>query len=258
MNEFINTIRAEILKLRRAWFFRIVWVLFILIPFMLSMVFFVALHPETAGEFGLASSKAGMAQMGEPGWDSFFKTMLQGFAGIGLVGTGFVASWLFGREFALGTAKDLLALPVSRTTMVLAKFTVIFFWNAFLGITFYAAGLLFGWIIGLGTVPETVFWNYTNTFAVTLVLSMHLCSVAAFLASSSRGYMLPIGFVILMVIFTNFAGMIGIAPYFPWAVPGLYAVTSSDLHLLSYVLLACMCIAGYAGTVVFWKRADHK
>ncbi|MEV0143917.1 MULTISPECIES: ABC transporter permease [unclassified Nonomuraea] len=35
-----------------------------------------------------------------------------------------IAIWLFGREFSDHTAKDLLALPTSRTAIVAAKFVV--------------------------------------------------------------------------------------------------------------------------------------
>src|SRR5690606_5393903 len=41
---------------------------------------------------------------------------------------GFVASWLFGREYADGTAKDQLALPVSRTQILNAKYIYYVLW----------------------------------------------------------------------------------------------------------------------------------
>lgn len=42
----------------------------------------------------------------------------------GIIGFGFVFSWLFGREYSDRTVKDLLSLPMSRWRIVRAKLAV--------------------------------------------------------------------------------------------------------------------------------------
>ena len=46
-------------------------------------------------------------------WNSYFGILTQSIGVGGVLIFGFVASWIFGREYSDGTAKDLLALPTS-------------------------------------------------------------------------------------------------------------------------------------------------
>jgi len=41
-----------------------------------------------------------------------------------------IISWVFGREFSDGTVKDLLAVPVPRSSILLAKFVLAALWSA--------------------------------------------------------------------------------------------------------------------------------
>ena len=76
------------------------------------------------------------------------------------------------------------------------------------------------------------------------MLTIVLCTPVAFFASVGRGYLPPIGFVILTLIIVNFVGLIGIGPYFPWSIPGIYSsaavargTESTQLGILSYIIL---------------------
>ena len=60
-----------------------------------------------------------------------------------------IISWVFGREFADGTLKDMLAVPVPRSSILLAKFIVVAVWSAALTLVIFIAGLLMGALIGL-------------------------------------------------------------------------------------------------------------
>lgn len=258
MNTILNAVSAECLKLKRSKFILVIMFLFILIPFMMSMLFYAAMQPQDPSTLGIASTKAGLAQLGVPNWPNYFKLLLQGFAGIGIVGLGFLASWIFGREFAQNTVKDLLALPVSRSSIVIAKFIIVVVLGLLVSMVFYLAGLCFGKLIGLGSLSFQILAGFSATYFIAAIMMIHLSSVIALIASYSRGYMLPIGFVILMVIVANFTGMLGIAPYFPWAIPGIYAILPDQIVPASYVIVITTGFSGYLFTVIFWKRADHK
>jgi ABC-2 type transport system permease protein len=52
-----------------------------------------------------------------------------------------------------------------------------------------------------------------------------------------RGYLLPIGMAILTLILANLAAALGLAPYFPWAIPGLYAQGEGSLAPVSYLIV---------------------
>lgn len=244
---------AELNKLRRA---KILWVtllLFLLIPFMMSLLVWVARHPETAGASGVTADKATITS-----WPEYFKILLQGIAGIGLVGAGFVTSWLFGREFSDHTFKDIIALPVSRAHIITSKFILAMLWTSLLGVVFLFAGLLFGHIMGLGPLAPALFNKTCSTFFSSFALSLLLVTPVAFLAGYGKGVLLPLGFVILTVIFANLMGMINLAQYFPWAIPGIFAVAPDKLNGISYCILLLTFVSGLAGTFLYWYRADHK
>jgi ABC-2 type transport system permease protein len=60
----------------------------------------------------------------------------------------------------------------------------------------------------------------------------------------------------------NFIGLVGLGPYFPWAIPGIYSVPSGDegmqLNAVSYLILATTFVLGLAGTLAWWRFADQK
>jgi len=112
--------------------------------------------------------------------------------------------------------------------------------------------------------PAAHAWHAFLKFAGSSVLTLLLCTPVAFIASASRGYLLPVGFAILTLIMTNFVamGVPNMAPYFPWAVPALYSGIAGREALphagaISYFILAATCVIGLSGTVAWWRFADQ-
>jgi ABC-2 type transport system permease protein len=61
----------------------------------------------------------------------------------------FLTAWVFGREFADHTAKQLLALPTPRAAIVSAKCVVVALWAAGLTILMFGLELVVGAAVGL-------------------------------------------------------------------------------------------------------------
>ena len=123
---------AECLKIRKSKVFWLSIVFFAFVTFMMGLLMFVQVHPEISGKMGMVGTKASMLRAAGPNWQNYFALLTQGIAAIGLVGYGFVTSWVFGQEYSDNTAKDILALPVSRSYIVLSKFIVIGLWSILL------------------------------------------------------------------------------------------------------------------------------
>ncbi len=262
MNPYLSTLWVETLKIRKSVIFRMTIFFFMLIACMMTLVVFVQMYPETSDKLGMIGNKASMMSMGPPSWENYFKLIIQGIAGVGLVGVGFVSSWVFGREFTERTAKDLLALPVSRTSIVLAKFVVVLGWSLLLCIVYFATALLLGSLLGLPGWTDEVVSTYITRYFVTSFLLLLLFTPITFLASLSRGYMLPLGIVILTLIMANFSGMVGLGPYFPWSIPGLYGVgidtPGMEPNTISYVILVSTFVLGMFATLRWWNKADQR
>jgi ABC-type transport system involved in multi-copper enzyme maturation permease subunit len=253
---------AEIMKSRKSSIFPGTIIFFIFVSFMMALIMFVQKYPDISGKLGMIGDKATMLRFGEPDWTNYFRLITEGLGAIGLIGVGFVTSWVFGREFSDHTLKDILSLPVSRSAIVLSKFIVVTIWFAILIFAYLATALLAGKIIGLPGFSIPLIQSDSETFLITALLISFLSTPVAFFASLSKGYILPIGFVILTLILANFSGIIGLGPYFPWAIPGLYGVHVSEagmqLKPLSYIILFLTSIIGFAGTILIWRFGDHK
>lgn len=264
MKNFYSAVWAEVLKIRRSKMLWITVLAFVFIPFMMGVLMFVTKHPETAQKFGLMGSKAAMLRFGDADWSTYFALIIQAMTGIGLLGFGVITGWIFGREYSDRTAKDLLALPIPRSYVVLSKFIVVTIWCILLSVTFWGAGLVIGKIIQFSGWSGAIVFHHAYIFFMTTLLTILLVTPVAFFASFGRGYLPPIGFVLLTLILVNFVGLIGIGPYFPWAIPGIYSDASAatgnesaPLGTISYSILFLTSIVGLIGTLAWWRYADQ-
>ena len=229
---------------------------------MMGLLMFVQKYPEISGKLGMIGDKAQLLRFGEPNWQNYFRLAIEGMAGVGLVASGFITSWIFGREFSDHTLKDILALPVSRESIVLSKFILVVFWFIILSIAYLVMSLAAGMVIGLEGMSHEIMTKNLYIYSVTSFLILFLCTPVAFFASYARGYIFPIGFVILTMILANFSGLVGLGPYFPWAIPGMFGNPSGtegmQLGNASYIILVLTSLAGLAGTLALWKYSDQK
>jgi ABC-2 type transport system permease protein len=253
---------AESLKVRKSKVFWLSIVFFVFVSFMMGLIMFVQKNPEISQKLGMIGTKASMLRFGEPNWQNYLALVTQGIAAIGLIGYGFITCWIFGCEYSDHTIKDILALPVSRSSIVLSKLIVAVLWSIILTSVFLAFGLLFGHLAGISGWSGEILSQFIYKFTMVSLLSMLLCTPVAFFASYSGGFLLPLGIIILTMIMANFSGLVGFGPYFPWAVPGLFSAPSGteDIHLsiASYVILFLTSILGLAGTLAWWRFADQK
>jgi len=253
---------AEALKIRKSKVFILSVVFFAFIPCMMGLMMFVQKYPELAGKLGMIGTKSSMMRFGEANWQNYLTLLSESVAAIGLFGFGFIVSWTFGREYADRTVKDILALPVTRTEIVLSKLIAASIWSVLLSVVFLLSGIVIGRIINLSGWSESIIVQNIKTFTITSLLTIILSAPVAFLASFSRGYLLPIAFIILTLLIANFTGLVGLGPYFPWAIPGIYSMpaTGTGMHLsaVSYIILFSTGLAGFAATILWWLFADQK
>jgi ABC-2 type transport system permease protein len=259
MKSILATLWAESLKIRKSKILWLTILAFLFIPMMMGLLMFVAKNPELSSKLGIMGTKASM--FGKADWSAYFGLLAQSIAGIGLMGFGFVTSWVFGREYSDRTVKDILALPISRSFIVLSKFIVVVIWCILLSFVFFAFGLIIGGIIHISGWSSEIAFQFANKYIATSLFTILLCAPVAFFASYGRGYLPPMGFVIITLITANFIGIIGLGPYFPWAIPGLYSVGAGtegmQLGIVSYIILFFTSVLGLISTFAWWRYADQ-
>jgi ABC-2 type transport system permease protein len=232
---------------------------FLLMPLASAFLMFIYKNPDFARKSGLVSAKANL-MMASADWPSYLHTLNQGIAIGGIMLFSLVISWIFGREFADGTIKDLLAVPLPRAIIVLAKFLVFATWSALLTLEVLLVGLGMGLLIGLPQGSAPLFWQGTVNLLIAVSLVLLTLTPFAFLASVGRGYLLPLGLTMLVLISANVAMVIGWGHLFPWSIAAMYAeggVQAAQLEPASYGVVAVTALLGLFGSYQWWTSADQ-
>jgi ABC-2 type transport system permease protein len=260
MTNFQSALWAEILKARRSKVPFLAAVGFTLAPLMDGFFMFIMKDPESAREMGLLSVKAQMA-MSTAEWTTFFNVLSQAIAIGGVIVFSIVTAWMFGREFSDHTAKDLMALPTSRESIVAAKLVVITIWALGVSLWVYLVGLLIGSLVDIpGWTTGLALESFGNILA-TAGMTLLLMTPVAFIASMGRGYLPPLGFAVLTVFFAQIIAATGWGDWFPWSVPALFSGAAGPrgevIGIHSYVLVILAGMAGLVATFYWWGSADQ-
>ena len=226
-------------------------------PLGIAFLMFVAKNPEISQKLGLISAKANLVAYAATDWPTYLVLFGQIIAAGEFFLLVLVISWVFGREFADGTLKDMLAVPVPRSSILLAKFIVLLAWSAGLTLVMFIAGLLMGVLIGLPGGSLDVLLQGSALVLTTACLTVGVVLPFALFASIGRGYLLPIGLVLLTLMMANLVVVLGWGEYFPWAVPMLYAQGKDPLPAISYWIVLFTGLAGMLATYLWWKYADQ-
>ena len=260
MNPLLGAVRIECLKARRSRMPLATTLVCSLMPLAGGFVMVVLKDPELARQMGLIGAKAQIAA-GTADWPAYLGFLAQATAMGGLILFSFIASWVFGREYAGRTIHDLLALPTARRVVVLAKFVIVTLWCGALTACILGLAVVLGWAIDLPPVPWRVLWQGAWSVAVTACLTVALVTPVAFVASAGRGYLPAMGLAILAMVLAQLVTAAGWGDYFPWAVPALHAGTAGPPYagpgVAGYAIWALTSLAGLLATLVWWELADH-
>jgi ABC-type transport system involved in multi-copper enzyme maturation permease subunit len=238
----------------------VTWIAFSLAPLMGGVFMLIMRNPAALVKAGGLQAKAQVMHFAA-NWEAYLGMLSQAVGVGGILVFGFVASWLFGREYSDGTAKDLLALPTSRPTIINAKFILYLGWCFMLSVSNLLVGFLIGTLLQLPSPGLALVAIQLTRYFMTTLLTVLLGSPLAFFALWGKGYLAPLGFVALTLVLAQIIAASGYGYYFPWSIPGLFSGAGGayqlQLTFSSYLILLLTAIMGYLATAAFWIRADH-
>ncbi len=260
MNTQAQALSAELLKNRYATIIWATFIAFALAPIMGGVFMLILQNSDAMAKAGMLNAKA-QAMSFSADWESYFGILTQAIGVGGVMVFGFVASWIFGREYSDGTAKDLLALPISRTKIINAKFMVYVIWCFALTLSNLLVGLLIGVLMQIPLPPTFNIALMLENYFLTTLLTVLIGTPIAFFAIYGKGYLAPLGFVALTLVFAQIIAATGYGYYFPWSVPGLFSGAGGEykaqLNEASYSILVITSFSGYLATIFYWKFADQ-
>ncbi|MGA7272395.1 MAG: ABC transporter permease [Acidimicrobiia bacterium] len=241
----------EMLKLRRS---PVTWVTSLLILILCPglCIGFVSVV-EGSGNGPLAAKV--QALVTGTGWTAYLGLLDQFVASAFFVGVGVVIIWCFGREFSDRTVGSLFGLPVSRPAIAAAKFIALLAWSVGLSVALVAVAIGLGVVGGLGS-PDGAAWAGLAKLLVVAILTALIALTVAFPASLGRGYLPGIGALVVMLMTAQLAVLFESGAWYPFAAPGLWAVSGQQDVVVGLAQLAMVPVtAGLVGvaTIRWWS-----
>jgi ABC-2 type transport system permease protein len=253
---------VELKKFKRSI---IVWIVFIgyaLIPVMGGIMMYLIKNPNFIPDSSILKIKTSILSI-PVDWISYLSIYLtQGAGLVGIIAFGFVASFVFGREYSDNTYRDLLSLPLSRFAILNAKYIVYILWCIMLAISDLILSFIVGFILKLSGWDFIIILQIIGKYFATIGLVIALGTPISFFALWARGYLAPLGFLILVLMLANFMPYLGAGQYFPWSIPAIYSGMAGEelkkgLNILSYICFGVTFLGGYIFTICWWKYGDQ-
>jgi len=185
------------------------------LPAGIAFLIFVSRNPEISQKLGLVSAKADLIAYSAADWTAYLRLFGQIMAAGGFFLFVLIISWVFGREFSDGTVKDLLAVPVPRSSILLAKFVLAALWSAASTLAIFIFGLVMGAAMHLPGGSAGLLIQDSALVLITAGLVILGVLPFALVASIGRGYLLPLGVAVLTLIMANLVAVVGMGSTFP-------------------------------------------
>jgi ABC-type transport system involved in multi-copper enzyme maturation permease subunit len=260
--KFLKTLFCEFYKLKRS---KAVWATALVYVFIAAVLWFtlwMARNPEAARSLGILGKKADILSSGiSADWSGLFTLLLEMSVMGGMILYAIVVAYVFGREYAEGTAKNMLGLPIARGSFVAAKLAVAAAWYALLTAFLLAEGLLVGAALGMGPLPGAVLQKAAGDLAVAFLLTTALQPLVALATVGSSGYLAPFGYAIATMILGNIMMRTEWARWCPWSIvallSGMTGPRQAGIMAGSALVMAATFVLGLAGTVLHQARADN-
>lgn len=260
MSSFSHAFYVELLKVRRSKVTLFCFIGVALVPLFGGLFTMILKDPELAKSLGIISAKA-QIMLGSADWPSYFGMLKQSMAIVGIIVFSMFTSWVFGREFSDKTAKELLAIPISRETIVTAKFLVIAFWTIAATTTFLCFGLIIGLLLQIPGFSTALLLSNALDILSSVFTTILLLPFIAWFASIGKGYFPPMGFLVFTIVLSQVAVVLGWGDWFPWSIPILFSGEVGPKEVMlgthSYIVILIFCLIGLYLTYSWWKKADQ-
>lgn len=260
MKNFTSALWAETLKMRKSRVPFFIWLGFSVAPLIAGLFMIIMKDPEAARSMGLISSKAQMLA-GTADWTTFFSVITQAVAVAGAILFAILTGWVFGREYSDRTAKELLALPVSRSTIISVKFVLLAIVSLGMSLWVFLLGLFVGNLVDIpGYSVVLLRTAFVDTLG-TALLTVALIPFVAFVSSFGKGYMPAFGWAVFTVAIAQIAAITGWGDWLPWSVPAMFSGAAGPraemLGAHSYILVLLSSATGLFITFYWWLFADQ-
>jgi len=190
---------------------------------------------------------------GETAWQTYLNVSISIAAAAVLLSVGVILSWVFGREFADGTAPGLFATAVPRRDTALAKLLVVLLWGGAMAVALTGVVGLVGLVLPLGAIDGAIVAQMSRLGILT-VLSTLLATPAAWAATLGRGLLPGIATTIGLVVLAQVGVVAGVGAWVPLAAPALWALDPQSVSRGQLVITGAVPVFFGMLTMGAWAR----
>lgn len=241
----VNLLASELLKLKRAKMFLVSVIGAAAAPVMVFIGFLDM-------KYRMPSEPATFAK-------AFSETNLYTLLLIGTLLYGVITAYLFNREYAEDTLKNLLTIPVSRISLIVSKLLLLFLWIIALTFLAWTLTFLLGLIGPYEGLHAGVLTQSLRKFMIGGCLLFLLSTPTLFITLLFKNY-------VPTIIFTAIVTMINVAlanreykALFPWSAVHVIAdqvyIPSYPLYY-SYLSIGLTFIAGLTASLIYFVKED--
>lgn len=247
---------TEFLKLKRSAMPWVSLAVVLLAPCGIALFMWIVRNPQTAATLGLLGTKANLAGL-DATWPAFwtYLSLVVGGGGMGLLG--FMLAYLFGREYADGTAKNMLALPVGRGWFAAAKLIVAATWWGVLVLAVIGEGMLLSHLLGLPGAPQGALAGAVGTAVTSAAISFLVSPLIAWVTVATRSAVGAVGFAFGTLLLGDLLSHTGWAGWVPWSIVLTGAADPASVTWVNVGVLVATFVVGSAATVLQLELADN-
>ncbi|MBM7603752.1 bacitracin transport system permease protein [Metabacillus crassostreae] len=241
----VNLLVTEVLKLKRSRMFLISIIGAAVAPFMVVVASYIHMHTK-------ANVYVAFDEL-------FYQTNLYTVLVLGVPLYGVVTAYLITREYTEDTLKNLLTIPVSRSSFLLSKITLLFLWICLLTFVAWSLAVVLGLIFQFKGLNSELLLQSIKQFSIGAGLLFVLSSPIIFVTLVSKSYVPTIIFTIVITMLNVMGGSSEHRGLFPWAAAGdisNHTLLPTYDPAVSYIIITLTSLVGFISSFVYFRRVD--
>jgi len=238
-------VKAELLKLKRSNMFLVSIIGAAVAPFMCFIADIAKRNerPDIPVNFGEFFSET-----------NFYVLML-----IGVMLYGVITAYLFNREYVENTLKNILTIPVSKTSLIISKVILLFIWIMWLTIAAWALTLVFGLIGNFEDLTTVVLMKALKEYLIGGTLLFLLSTPTILITLLFKDYVPTIVFTIAITMVNVLISNSKYSGLYPWS--ATLAVATKTFRpeydpIYSYISIFAVSIIGFIATIICFNKED--
>lgn len=242
----VDLVYTELLKLKRSKMFLISIIGAAVAPFMVVVASYIHMKTKQPTPF---------IQFDE----LFDNTSLYTVLIIGVPLYGVVTAYLFNREYMEDTLKNLLTIPVPRTSLIMSKLLLLFMWMMMLTSVAWGLTLILGMLGRFEGLSTSLVLGSLKQFSIGGGLLFILSTPMILVTLVAKNYVPTIIFTIVITLINVMTANSEHRGLFPWAAAGDIAnhtLLPTYPAEYSYVSIAATSVIGFIATLIYFKKAD--